>query len=171
MAAAHGDDDAFALVFTQLSGPVRRLVRTMVLDPDQAEEVTQEVLFEMWRTALRFDSSRGSAAAWALTIARRRSIDRVRAITARSARERRDVEAAASWDQVSEAVEEHLDREQLLRCLDCLSAPQRQVVVLGFFGGLAHAEIAAALRIPLGTVKARMRGALTRLRFCMQAGA
>jgi len=86
-AAARGDHGAFDLVVSQLSGPIYDLVRTLVRDPAQAEEVTQEVLFEMWRTALRFDSSRGSAAAWALTIARRRSIDRVRAITARSARE------------------------------------------------------------------------------------
>ena len=168
-AAGHGDGDAFGLVFAELTGPIQRLVRTMVPDPAQAEEVTQEVLFEMWRTAVRYDSSRGSAAAWALTIARRRAIDRVRSMTARSARERRNVPAVVSWDEVSEAVEETLDYEQLRDCLGSLSTSQLQAVVLAFYGGYAHAEIAALLGVPLGTVKARIRGGLSRLRLCMQA--
>lgn len=174
MAAARGDDGAFELVLIRLSGPVQRLVRTMVRDPAQAEEVTQEVFFEMWRTAVRFDSGKGSAAAWAMTIARRRAIDRVRATTASSAREQRTITTTVpggtvSWDQVSEAVEEILNREQLYQCLDRLSLPQQQAVVLAFFGGYAHADIARFLGIPLGTVKARIRGALASLRLCMRA--
>ncbi len=169
-AAGTGDDDAFSLVFAELTGPIQRLVRTMVPEPAQAEEVTQEVFFEMWRTAIRYDSSRGSAVAWALTIARRRAIDRVRSTTARSAREQRNWPATVPWDGVSEAVEEILDREQLRHCLGSLSTSQLQAVVLAFYGGYAHAEIAALLGIPLGTVKARIRGGLTRLRACMQAG-
>lgn len=114
-AAARGDHGAFDLAAAQLSGPVYGLVRRVVRDPAQAEEVTQEVLFEMWRTIVRFDSSKGTAAAWALTIARRRAIDRVRSTAASSAREQRNAVAAVSWDQVSEALEEILDREQLQR--------------------------------------------------------
>lgn len=173
-AAGHGDGEAFDLVLTQLSGSIQRLVRTIVRDPAQAEEVTQEVVFEMWRTAVRYDSRKGSATAWALIIARRRSIDRVRSMTARSVRERRNMMAtvsphAVSWDQVSEAVEATLDREQLRHCLDMLSDPQQQSVVLAFYGGYSHAEIATLLGLPLGTVKARIRGALASLRACMQA--
>jgi RNA polymerase sigma-70 factor, ECF subfamily len=173
MAAAQGDDGAFELVLTRLSGPVQRLVRAVVRDPAQAEEVTQEVFFELWRTAVRYDSGKGSAAAWAMTIARRRAIDRVRATTASSAREQRTITAtrpggAMSWDQVSEEVEETLNREQLYHCLDRLSLPQQQAVVLAFFGGYAHAEIARLLGLPLGTVKARIRGGLAHLRLCMQ---
>jgi RNA polymerase sigma-70 factor, ECF subfamily len=173
-AAGRGDGEAFDLVLTQLSGSIKHLVATMVRDPAQAEEVTQEVLFEMWRTAVRYDSRKGSATAWALTIARRRAIDRVRSMTARSVRERRNMMAtvpadAVSWDQVSEAVEATLDREQLLHCLDKLSDPQLQSVVLAFYGGYSHTEIATLLGLPLGTVKARIRGALASLRLCMQA--
>ncbi len=173
-AAGRGDGEAFDLVLTRLSGAIHRLVRTMVLDPAQAEEVTQEVLFEMWRTAVRYDSRKGSAAAWALTIARRRAIDRVRSMTARSARERQNITATVSpdvvsWDQVSEAVEDILDREQLQRCLSSLGDAQLQAVVLAFYGGYAHTEIATLLGIPLGTGKAGIRGALTSLRLCMQA--
>jgi RNA polymerase sigma-70 factor (ECF subfamily) len=168
-AAARGNEGAFDLVLTQLSGRIQRLVRTVIPDPAQAEEVTQEVLFEVWRTAVRYDSSKGSAAAWALTIARRRAIDRVRSAAASSAREQRNVMAAVSGDVVSEAVQLTLDREQLQACLEKLSNSQLQAVVLAFYGGYAHAEIATLLGIPLGTVKARIRGALTRLRGCMEA--
>jgi RNA polymerase sigma-70 factor (ECF subfamily) len=173
-AAGRGDGEAFDLVLTQLSGSIQRLVRTMVRDRAQAEEVTQEVLFEIWRSAVRYDSRKGSATAWVLTIARRRAIDRARSMTARSVRERRTRVAAmprdaVSWDQVSEAVEAALDREQLRHCLDKLSDPQLQSVVLAFYGGYTHAEIATLLGLPLGTVKARIRGALARLRACMQA--
>ena len=77
-AAARGDHGASDVAVTQLSGPIYDLVRTMVRDRAQAEEVTQEVLFEMWCQVTRYDPARGSATAWALTIARRRAIDRVR---------------------------------------------------------------------------------------------
>jgi RNA polymerase sigma-70 factor (ECF subfamily) len=173
-AAAHGDDSAFELALARLSGPIHRLVATMVRDPAQAEEVTQEVAFEMWRTRVRYDSGKGSAAAWAMTIARRRAIDRVRAMTASSAREQRTIMANRSCDpvrrdQVSEAVEENLNREQLYHCLERLSRPQQQAIVLAFFGGYAHAEIARLQGLPLGTVKARIRGGLASLRLCMRA--
>ena len=167
-AAARGDHGAFDLVVTRLSGPIYDLVRTVVHDPAQAEEVTQEVLFEMWRQVTRYDPGKGSAAAWALTIARRRAIDRVRSMAASSARERKNVVAAVSWDQVSEALDETLDREQLHHCLDRLSSPQLQAIGLAFYGGHTYPEIAILLGVPLGTVKARIRDAVRRLRDCMQ---
>jgi RNA polymerase sigma-70 factor (ECF subfamily) len=169
-AAARGDQDAFELAVTQLSGPIYHLVRTLVRDRAQAEEVTQEVLFEMWRQVTRYDPARGSAAAWALTIARRRTIDRVRSMAASSARERRNAVAAVSWDQVSEALDQTLDREELHHCLDALSSLQLQAIVLAFYGGHTYPEIATLLGVPLGTVKARIRDAVSRLRDCMQAG-
>lgn len=168
-AAARGDHGAFDLVVAQLSGPIYGLVRRVVRDPAQAEEVTQEVLFEMWRTIVRFDSSKGTAAAWALTIARRRAIDRVRSTAASSAREQRNAVAAVSWDQVSEALDEILDREQLQRCLGRLTSRQLQAIGLAFYGGYSYPEIAILLEVPLSTVKARIRDAVSKLRDCMQA--
>ena len=169
-AAARGDHGAFDLVVSQLSGPIYDLVRTLVRDPAQAEEVTQEVLFEMWRQVTRYDPGKGSATAWVLTIARRRAIDRVRSIAASSAREQRNAVAEVSWDQVSEALDQTLDREQLHHCLDRLSSPQLQAIGLAFYGGHTYPEIATLLGVPLGTVKARIRDAVSRLRDCMQAG-
>jgi RNA polymerase sigma-70 factor, ECF subfamily len=168
-AVARGEHGAFDLVYEQLSGPIYGVVRTVVNDPAQAEEVAQEALLEIWRTAFRYDSSKGSVAAWALTIARHRAIDRIRANTARSARELRTAPSAVSWDQVSEAVEETLDRELLRRCLERLSDPQRKAIMLAFYGKHTYTEVARMLGIPVGTAKARIRDALIKLRDYMQA--
>ena len=75
---ARGDQAAFEAVYDSLAGPVYGLILRVVRDPAQSEEVSQEVLLEIWRTAARFDPAKGNAATWALTIAHRRAVDRVR---------------------------------------------------------------------------------------------
>ena len=115
------------------------------------------------------DAQLGGAAAWALTIARRRAIDRIRANAAMSARELRTAPDAAPRDQVSEAVEDTLDRELLRRCLEKLSDPQREAIMLAFYGKHTYTEVASILGIPVGTAKARIRDALIKLRDYMQA--
>ena len=168
-AVARGEDRAFDQVFAQLNGPVHRLALTLVRDPAQAEEITQEVLAEIWRLAGRFDPGQGNAMAWALMIARRRAIDRVRSAAADARREQRTAEFAVPWDQVSEAVEDGLDRETLRRSLDGLNDPQRRAITLVFVDGHTVAEAALILDIPPGTVKSRIRAALINLRRGMRA--
>jgi RNA polymerase sigma-70 factor, ECF subfamily len=167
MTVGRGESGAFDPLYRELSGPVYRIVLGVLRDPAQAEEVVQEVLFEVWRTASRFDPDRGTAEAWVLTIARHRAIDRVRSAAADTARDRADGRPAVSWDQVSEAVQEILDREQLSYSLDRLSGPQRQVIMLAFYGGHTYAEIATILGLAVGTVKSRIRAGLTRMRETM----
>lgn len=169
-AVARGEQGAFDLVFGQLSYPVYCMALAIVRDQAQAEEVAQDVLTEIWRTASRHDPGKGSAVAWALMITRRRAIDRIRSVTANARRERQSADTTMSWDQASEAADQMFDREQLGRALDGLTGPQRQVIELAFYHGHSYGQIAAMLGVPVGTVKSRIRAALARLRHCIHTG-
>lgn len=165
---ARGDHRAFEVVYRVLAGPVYGLVRQVLRDPAQSEEVAQEVLLEIWRTASRYDPGRGSPAAWALTIAHRRAIDRVRSEQACSRREHRTAFDASSGDEVAEAVEASLDQQRVRRCLDGLTTLQRESVTLAYYAGYSYPQVAALLGVALGTVKTRIRDGLIRMRDCME---
>lgn len=168
---AHGDQQAFEKLYGLVSGPVYGLVRRVLRDPAQSEEVVQEVLLELWRTAARYDPARGSALSWVLTLAHRRAVDRVRSVRAASDRERRVAGRAEipAYDQVAEEVEGSLEREWVRRCLRRLTDLQRQAVTLAYYDGYTYREVARRLSVPLGTVKTRMRDGLLRLRECLGA--
>jgi len=170
---ARGDQEAFSRVYDAVCGPVLGLVRAVLRDPAQSEEVTQEVLIEVWRTAARFQPSRGSAMTWILTLAHRRAVDRVRSSQASTDRERRAALLAQTpaYDEVTEQVEARLEREQVRRCLRTLTELQRQSVTLAYYRGLAYREVAELLSVPLGTVKTRLRDGLIRLRDCLGVSA
>lgn len=195
---ARGDQKAFEELYGLVSGPVYGLVRRVLRDREQSEEVAQEVLLELWRTAARFDPARGTALAWILTLAHRRAVDRVRSARAAGERERREAERAVraerierteravraespALDQVAEEVgggpereetgEGGLEREWVRRCLERLTDLQHQAVTLAYYDGYTYREVARRLSLPLGTVKSRMRDGLTRLRDCMGATA
>lgn len=166
---AGGDQKAFEELYGLVSGPVFGLVRRVVRDPAQSEEVAQEVLLELWRSAGRFDPGRGSALSWILTLAHRRAVDRVRSARAAVDREQREARRAhhPAFDQVTEEVEAGLEREWVRRCLDRLTTLQRQSVTLAYYDGYTYREVAERLSLPLGTVKTRMRDGLTQLRKCL----
>jgi RNA polymerase sigma-70 factor (ECF subfamily) len=164
---ARGDAAAFALVYDQVADEVFGVVRRVVRDRAQSEEVTQEVLLEVWRTAARFDTGRGSAMAWLMTMAHRRAVDRVRSTQRESDRERRTATADIPYDEVTEAVESSLERERVRRCLGSLTELQRESVTLAYYGGYTYGQVASLLGVPAATVKTRMRDALIRLRDCL----
>jgi RNA polymerase sigma-70 factor, ECF subfamily len=166
-AVARGEHGAFDLVYERLREPVYRQVATVLRDLAQSEEVTQEVFLELWSTAEQYDPIKGSAAGWAMMIARRRAIDRVRSSVASTVRDRQAAAPAGLWDQTNEAAAEALDRERLARSLNELTGPQREVITLAYFGGHTHRQVAAILGAPLGTVKGRIREALIKLRHAM----
>ncbi|MGW1490981.1 sigma-70 family RNA polymerase sigma factor [Streptomyces sp. NBC_00191] len=170
---ARGDQEAFSRLYDAVCGPVLGLVRAVLRDPAQSEEVTQEVLIEVWRSAARFQPSRGSAMTWILTLAHRRAVDRVRSAQASTDRERRAalLEQTPAYDEVTEQVEARLEREQVRRCLRTLTELQRQSVTLAYYRGLAYREVAELLAVPLGTVKTRLRDGLIRLRDCLGVSA
>jgi RNA polymerase sigma-70 factor, ECF subfamily len=164
---ARGDEGAFARVYDQLSGPVYGLIRRVVRNGAQSEEVTQEVLLEVWRAASRFDPAKGSAATWVMTIAHRRAVDRVRSAAAAAEREQRVVLPADDADDVEATVEANLEAERVRRCLDGLTELQRESITLAYYGGYSYREVAGLLGSTLGTIKTRIRDGLIRMRDCM----
>jgi RNA polymerase sigma-70 factor, ECF subfamily len=170
-AVARGDVAAFDTVFDQVSAPVFGVVLRVMRDPAQSEEVTQEVLLEVWRTAFRFDPAKGSPMAWIMTLAHRRAVDRVRSVQKEADRERRTATATIPYDEVAEAVEISLEHERVRRCLGGLTELQREAVTLAYYGGYTYAQVASLLGVAAGTVKTRMRDALIRLRDCLGVSA
>jgi RNA polymerase sigma-70 factor (ECF subfamily) len=170
---ARGDEQAFADLYRRVAAAVFGLVTKVVRDPAQSEEVTQEVFVELWRTASRFDPARGSAKSWIMTCAHRRAVDRVR--SAESAARRDDLagrrDQGRPYDEVVEQVETSLEREHVRRGLEALTDLQREAVVLAYYGGYTHREIAELLGVPPGTVKTRLRDGLIRLRDHLGVGA
>jgi RNA polymerase sigma-70 factor (ECF subfamily) len=166
---AKGDEAAFERLYPLVAGSVLGMVRRVVRDPGQSEEVAQEVLVELWRTAPSYDPAKGSALTWALTMAHRRAVDRVRSAQASTQREARvgAESVRREFDEVAEAVATNLEREQVRRCLGSLTELQRESIVLAYYGGRTYTEVATVLRAPLGTVKTRLRDGLIRLRDCL----
>ena len=165
---ARGDHTAFEAVYDQFAGPVYGLVRKVLRDPAQSEEVAQEVLLEVWRTASRFDPAKGSVTAWVMTIAHHRAVDRVRSENAAVAREQKLTSDPVTGNDVAELVETALDRQRVRRCLGALTRLQAESVKLAYYGGYTYPQVAELLGVPLGTIKTRIRDGLIRLRDCME---
>jgi RNA polymerase sigma-70 factor (ECF subfamily) len=164
---ARGDEAAYGVIYGQLAGHVFGIARSVLRDPAQAEEVAQEVLLEVWRDAARFDAARGSAKAWVMTLAHRRAVDRVRSEQAAAAREQRAARLEVSYDVVAETVAARLDAERVRRCLGSLTGLQQESITLAYYRGFTYRQVAALLKVPVGTVKTRMRDGLIRLRDCL----
>jgi RNA polymerase sigma-70 factor (ECF subfamily) len=166
---ARGDPAAFAQLYDLMAPRVYGLIRRVLRNPAQSEEVTQEVMVEIWRTATRYDADRGSPTSWILTMAHRRAIDRVR--SEQSSTDREQAVAAASstteYDEVAETVTTKLEVEQVRHCLGSLTELQRESVTLAYYGGYSYREVAELLDAKLATIKARMRDGLIRLRDCL----
>jgi len=172
-AVAAGDRDAFTHLYDLLARSVFGACLGVLRDPDHAAEVAQEVWVEVWRTAPRFDATRGSARTWSLTLAHRRAVDRVRAVQAQRDRDQKVVDASAHrpFDEVAAEVERRLERTDVRDCLGSLTETQRRSVVLAYYGGRTYREVAEELGAALPTVKSRIRDGLLRLRDCLGVSA
>jgi RNA polymerase sigma-70 factor (ECF subfamily) len=163
---AEGDQVAFSELYDLTAARVLGLIRRVLKDPAQSEEVAQEVFLEVWQTASRFDASKGGGATWILTMAHRRAVDRVRSSQAGRDRDTkvgiRDY--SPDYDSVAETVEVTVESERVGKALARLTELQRQAVTLAYYGGYSHSEVAALLKVPIGTVKTRLRDGMIRLR-------
>ncbi|MFI9323292.1 sigma-70 family RNA polymerase sigma factor [Kitasatospora aureofaciens] len=165
--AGRGDETAFETLHQAVAGPVYGVALRTLRSPAHAEEVAQEVLLEVWRTAPCYRPERGSVMAWVLTIAHRRAVDRVRSVRASTERDLRVVVRNLSElesDPPEVQAVRSLDRQRVRSALAELSALQREAVVLAYYGGYTQREIAHRVGVPLGTVKTRIRDGLIRLR-------
>ncbi|GLY38094.1 RNA polymerase sigma factor SigK [Amycolatopsis sp. NBRC 101858] len=168
---ALGDEQAFAALYDQLAGAVFGTVLQVLRSRSQAEEVTQEVLLEIWRKAAQFDPARAKVTTWALTIAHRRAIDRVR--SEQSARDREDrvdlLDLRRPYDDVQEAALSSEEHHLVRQALGTLTELQRESVLLAYYQGLTCREVAEKLGVAIGTVKTRMRDGMIRLRDALGA--
>jgi RNA polymerase sigma-70 factor (ECF subfamily) len=166
-----GDQEAFAALYDELAAAVFGTVKRVLRDPAMSEEVTQEVFIELWRTAARFDPERASVSTWAITMARRRAVDRVRREQSQRDRiERSATQRTVEVDATDDTVVASIEAEQLVRALAELPDEQRIVIQMAFLDGDSHGEIAERLDLPLGTVKGRVRLGLKKLGGRLGAG-
>jgi RNA polymerase sigma-70 factor (ECF subfamily) len=158
------DKAAFKTLFEYFAPRVKAYLQGQGTAPDMAEEVVQETMVNIWRKASQFDATKASASTWIFTIARNLRIDLIR----RANRPAPDMNDPAMVPEPEPAAPELISREQeairLKRAVAKLPAEQQEVLRLAFFEDKAHAEVAAELGLPLGTVKSRIRLAFGRIR-------
>jgi len=165
---ADGDQAAFASLYDVLVPSVYGVVKRVLRDPSQADEVTQEIFVEIWKQASRYDVTRGGVRTWAVTIAHRRAVDRVR--SEQSHRNRQASVGAASLELQATPEDDAMDADDRSRAraaMATLPSAQREALELAFYDGLTHVQIADRLDVALGTVKTRIRDGLIRLRTTM----
>jgi RNA polymerase sigma-70 factor (ECF subfamily) len=161
-----GELAAFGALYDRYSDRAYRVARMITRDRMRAEEVVQDAFSSIWRASATYRPERATAAAWVLTVVRNQAIDAARRDARLQARSAADTDLTA-YPAVHDVAGEALDRvtaSEIRGLLDRLSDAQREVIVLAFYGQLSHSEIAQALGLPLGTVKARLRRGLHALR-------
>jgi RNA polymerase sigma-70 factor (ECF subfamily) len=164
--AANRDGDAFSQLYDRFSSLVFTFAMRMLRAPQDAEDLLQEVFVQVWHQADRYSEDRGSPEAWIMNITRSRAIDKLRA-------KRRmektfvltgDPDRAESTENLESSAAQSETKLAMDSALTHLPEAQRRLLELAYFDGLSQAEIADALKEPLGTVKTRMRSGIRRLR-------
>jgi RNA polymerase sigma-70 factor (ECF subfamily) len=161
-----GDTAAFAALYDRHGRAAYSLAYRMMGEKQAAEDVVQEAVLKVWRSAGSYRAQRGSVRTWILSIVRNRGIDHLRSRASRL-RMQEKVEAQAPTSQPSEAFSEtwrNSQGEQIRTAMSTLPPEQLKILELAYFSGYTHVEIAALLDVPLGTVKGRMRLGLKKIR-------
>ena len=161
-----GDSEALSELYDRLAGIVHALALRVVGDPARAENTVQKVFLTIWKKAHLYDASRSSAKTWIFSITRNQAIDEWRRLKTRRRTEELDeltLVDSGKLDSLTSTIEG--ERSTLVReALDSLPEDQRQALLLAYFSGLSHSQIAQHLEAPLGTVKTRIQLGLNKLR-------
>jgi RNA polymerase sigma-70 factor, ECF subfamily len=171
---AKGDDAAFVELYKRFAGSLYAMAQRMLEDSKDAEDTLQEAFTYIWRRAATYDPARSSPFSWAVMITRNKAIDRLRARgrIEKLRGEYSEQEAQYSQHDLASASEPALrERASIVRsALLQLPEEQRNALELSFFGGLTHEQISERFNVPLGTIKARIRRGLLKLRESMGEG-
>jgi RNA polymerase sigma-70 factor, ECF subfamily len=165
----HGDETALAALHQRHRALLRTIISRMIANDHDVDDLVQDCLLEIWRHAANYSVKKGQALGWIVTLARRRTIDRIRRKQAyvRAQDRFREMTAIPQAAMQAGADEEAAqnDRAAVVKSLiSRLPAPQQQAVRLAFYRGLTQRQIAAQTGIPLGTIKTRLELALRKLR-------
>lgn len=166
---ASGDRNSLATVYEMTSAKLFGTILRIVRSRERTEDLLQEVYVKVWRRAGRFDPAKGSPITWLCTIARNTALNELR---------RSDRNRELAGDEIPEVVDEDLvpadewlcsieDSEALQRCLEGLQRDHRRSIVLAFFDGYSHSELAEKVKVPLGTMKSWIRRGLAGLKGCL----
>lgn len=168
---ANGDGGAIKEVMDQFGGLVWSLARRSCYNPADAEDATQEIFLDIWKSAARYDESKGSETLFVAMIARRRLIDRIRRQGREPPMDDIDEPGFELASSTADEGETYTEAALAAKAVATLKPAQQKVLELGLLQGLSHSEIADVTGMPLGTVKTQMRRGLIRVRELMQVGA
>ena len=164
------DESALAALYDRYAGMLLSVLNRILRDTQAAEEILQDVFYQLWRTAPNFDASRGSLPAWLAVIARNRAISRLRRHNPAAGEELLENTAVLPLNLESSVAQKQL-LTRVRGALEGLPREQRSCVELAYFEGMTHSEIAKRTGDPLGTVKTRLRTAVETLKRNLQPGA
>ena len=170
-AIAHHDEQALALLYETTLSLVYSLALRITRNPQAAEEVCEDVYWQVWREALRFDPQRGNVMAWLLTLTRSRALDHLRRADTAELHEEPELllqTEATSADDPQDLLAATQNNIRLNQAMQQLDPVQRQLLAMAFFRGLTHEEIAAYTDMALGTVKSHIRRALKHLQSLLE---
>lgn len=164
--AGRGSTEAFSQLYDAYGPRAMGVAMHVLRSREHAEEVVQEVFVEIWRKAPTYDPAKGSAAGWILRLANSRAIDRLRSVIAAAERDELDamLEATTRFTVVEDDALGNVEGERLRRAVDSIGEPHRTAVMLAFFAGLSHSELAEHTGVALGTAKTRVRDGLKKLK-------
>jgi len=167
------DKDALEALYVRYQTPVYSLAMFMLKQPALAEEVTQDIFLNIWLKASSFNGERGQPKAWIMSVAHHKIVDLIRSrrrtIVNTEPADYETLDLLPAGGASTEAqVEQTMDRERIMRALETIPGPQREVIMLAYFGGLSQSEMAERLELPLGTIKTRVRLAIQKLRTVLE---